>query len=225
MISSVSPSSSISYASSSAASMSSFSSNSSSLPKSTEFLKTNAKNKETNKQLIQSNVLNVTKNNQFISNKHNAKSQATSMSVLARVTKLQQENNDNNNYEKLDSLTSFDKISDLILTDQDFNGNDSRMDTIKIEKISLNLKTKIDNLILTYTSGSPIYKNTSSASQSTTTSSIPNSAFKLANPNLNTSNHELVSPTNSTFSSPLYDENFISSLFSILFNSNYKGEI
>jgi hypothetical protein len=100
------------------------------------------------------------------------------------------------------------------------DGSDTNVDTLRVEKVSASLKSKIESLIQSIDGGMKNLANFKSTS--TFSNSIPNSAFKSTNSNNNS--NDLSSALNSG-SPAQFDENFISNVFSILFTSNYKSKV
>ena len=232
MISALTSSSSISYASS-AASMSSFSSDSSSLSKSREKL---LNNNNTNNHESQTKVKNAKQNNKEVAKMTNLATNTTrspSLSILARVKKLQHEKkadlllSNSPLANRCASLTNFENFSEMIASQSESVivgiggcGLDADMDTLKIEKISNSLRTKIENLIQSYAMNVSSFKSGYPAASSSLTATFNASSSAFKPTNTNASNDLIVSNTFSLNSA--YDDNFISSLFGILFSMNYK---
>jgi hypothetical protein len=165
-------------------------------------------------------------------------------SLINKVKKLQQDLSQNEanlnvtgyNDKEYSSLNLFDQSYDYFQKNSTSLTNMSASDlyNVKLEKISNNLRFKIESLIKSYSrnvnqrnsngaagSTSTNTNNTSSSLNSPSTSQIQSANNKAKNKN--EQGNFVSGSTNSTTSSSLYDENFISSLFTILVSINYKG--
>lgn len=227
-------SSSSSTSSMSSASMSSFSTASQQIANKSLF--------ETNLTAKTLNLLATTQQQQ----QQQAELNSSKSSLINKVKKLQQDLSQNeanlnvtgNNDKEYSSLNLFDQSYDYFQKNSTSLTNMSASDlyNVKLEKISNNLRFKIESLIKSYSrnvnqrnsngaagSTSTNTLNTSSSLNSPSTSQIQSANNKAKNKSNSEQGNFVSGSTNSTTSSSLYDENFISSLFTILVSINYKG--
>lgn len=178
-------------------------------------------------------------NNNYNNNKNTLTNESPSMAILARVKKLQHETSRDECFRFISStLNNFDEnFPDMIMihhegTSEEANATLNQRDDVvvvvedvaMVEKVAVSLRSKIEILIQSFAGAkvaSNNFKNASFTSLSTSTfSSMPNSAFKSTS----TSGNDLPHVALKSGSPTQFDESFISSLFSILFASNFKSK-